>query len=82
MCYMSPSDLQQFLGSVQDKLQSDSLSKEQYKLLLQFFTKYQAVDSLKGSEKLEDKTDFWDYLSLGLYIYEFMLNDECSAQMG
>jgi hypothetical protein len=63
-----------FLRDIQDSLTNNTIDQQQRLLLLQFYTKSKALKSNKITESTE--TEMWDYLTLGIYFYEYM----CSAK--
>lgn len=66
--------LSPFLRQLADSIESDQLTPEQMQQVGEFYMSYKVRNDINREEM--DAMDFTRFLTLGLYIYKFILNED------
>jgi len=73
----SDEQLAQFLRQLADSIDNNELSSEQIQQIGEFFMSYKISNqSEENNSEINDPSDFIKFLTLGMYIYRFVLNSD------
>ena len=74
---LSNSDLKSFLNNLILKLDNNTITSEEYNIVLQLFTK---INFLNNNTPINNN-DIWDYMTMGIYLYEILNNNTNSINI-
>lgn len=67
-----------FLRQLADSIENNQLSSDQIQQIGEFFMSYKIRNqSEENNSEINDQSEFIKFLTLGMYIYRFVLNSDC-----
>jgi len=66
-----------FLRQLADSIENNQLSSDQIQQIGEFFMSYKIRNQSEGNNsEINDQSEFIKFLTLGMYVYKFVLNSE------